>query len=117
MPLPVNQQATATRQFSRYCLDSPVVVRIQRADNHLFVRGRSLDISLGGLSFVCTEDSLRDGEYVVVAFRLPPTEQQIKVDAVVRRKTGYVFGLEFVTLSPAQRQLIETVCRMYPRAA
>jgi c-di-GMP-binding flagellar brake protein YcgR len=115
MPLPANP-TTASRQFSRFCLDSPVVLKVQRDNHCLFLRGRSLDVSLGGLSFV-TGDSLHDDERVVVAFTLPPTEQQIKVDAVVRRKNGYVFGLEFVSLSAAQRQMIDSVCRMYPRAA
>jgi hypothetical protein len=69
--------------------------------------GRSNEMGQDGLSATLTGE-LQPGEVVYLEFTLPATVNATKLRAVVRYRSGFRHGFEFLTLSAEQR---EAVCR------
>lgn len=80
------------RRWARQTVDLPVKVGICRDSETVLVPGRVTELSEGGMSLYAGM-SLRPGDLLEVEFELPVPQT---VQAVVRNRTGYNFGLEFV---------------------
>jgi len=65
----------------------------------------SIELSESGMSAVIS-DALEVGEMV----KIEPVANS-RASAVVRRRTGKVYGFEFIDLSPAHAQKIREVCK------
>jgi c-di-GMP-binding flagellar brake protein YcgR len=74
------------------------------------VHGRGSDLSEGGLA-VYAPIEVNEGVHVRVEFALPYSRRVLWVEAVVRNKQGYRYGLEFLTLSSFQREEIKKLCQ------
>jgi c-di-GMP-binding flagellar brake protein YcgR len=99
-----------SRHFPRYRIDVRVVVKLRREPGgELLLRGRSTDISQSGMGVTLSGD-LQPGEAVHMEFSLPFTREPLHLRAVVRRRNGLNYGVEFLTLSAAQRAAIERLC-------
>ena len=70
-------------------------------------------ISEGGLSLSGLE-GIRVGQAVSLEMHLPIATQPMWVEAEVRHNTGH-YGLQFRSLSDAQRKLIRRYCGLQPR--
>ena len=80
------------RRWQRQTVDLPVKVGIFSDSDTVLVPGRVTELSEGGMSLYAGM-SLKPGDLLEVEFELPfPRTFQ----AVVRNRTGYNFGLEFV---------------------
>ncbi|HUK86958.1 MAG TPA: PilZ domain-containing protein [Terriglobales bacterium] len=97
------------RHFPRYRVDVRVLVKARREQGVAELRGRSTDISEGGMG-VTLGGELNAGEVVEMEFTLPLTRQPLHLRAAVRRRNGLNYGLEFLTLSPLQRDAIKRLC-------
>ena len=95
-----------SRHFPRYPIDVRVVVKVQHERGVDMLRGRSTDISQSGMG-VTLGGELNEGEVVNMEFYLPFTREALHLRAVVRRRNGLNYGLEFITLSAAQRAAIQ----------
>jgi hypothetical protein len=93
------------RRRPRYRFSVPLTIRL--ADGAV-QRGISIEISVSGLSAI-TSDSLRADDTV----ELEPTASG-KVQAVVRRNLGRVYGFEFRSLTAEQTQLVIESCKRLP---
>ena len=100
------QPRTGTRHFPRYRIDVRVLARVQRAEGAGLLRGRSTDISESGMGVTLSGD-LHPGDAVELEFSLPFTREPLHLRAVVRRRHGLNYGVEFLTLSPQQRAAIQ----------
>lgn len=102
------QISTATgarRRAPRWPLAVPVDITVLRSGIPDCVPGRSLDIGEGGLAaFLAGE--LRPGESVGVELRLPPVGLPLRTRAMVRHESRLRCGLEFLGLSPEQREML-----------
>jgi len=67
--------------------------------------GRGEDISVGGMAIFAATD-MKIGDRVVIEFVLL-SGRQIKLEAIVRNRHSYRYGLEFATLTSDQRNEIE----------
>jgi|SRR5579863_1925431 len=95
------------RRHRRYLLSLPVTLERFPASGPVLTRGRSLDISKGGMTaLVCGPPQL--GETVLVTLQLPDTPLQSF--AIVRHSNSTGSGLEFVDLSLELDQWIEDYC-------
>jgi c-di-GMP-binding flagellar brake protein YcgR len=74
------------------------------------VHGRGSDLSEGGMSVYAAAE-VNEGVHVHVEFTLPYSRNMLLVEAVVRNKQGYRYGLEFLTLSASQREEITRLCQ------
>ncbi len=91
------------RRFPRYTIDTRVQAQVFRAGTTTCAWGRSWEMGEDGMSGTLSGD-LEPGEVVTLEFTLPVGGEPIKVRAVVRHRSGYRYGFEFLTLSEAQRE-------------
>ena len=79
------------RRWERQTVDLPVKVGIYRNSETLLVPGLVTELSEGGMSLYAGMQ-LKPGDLLEVEFEMPIPRT---VQAVVRNRTGYNFGLEF----------------------
>lgn len=106
---PLRQGKPDARHFPRYRVDVRVLVKVRREQGLAELRGRSTDISEGGMG-VTLAGELHPGDMVEMEFSLPLSRLTLHLRALVRRRNGLNYGLEFLTLSAQQRDAIKRLC-------
>src|ERR1700720_3998317 len=92
-----------TRRWPRYRVDVPVRVIVCHARRASIFDARGTALSQGGMAlFAGTE--LNPGDQVAVEFTPPFSAPPIRVDARVCNRTGYTYGVEFLTDSSIRKQ-------------
>jgi len=81
-----------SRRWPRQAVDLPVRVGIYRDSETVLVPGLVTELSEGGMSLYAGM-WLKPGDLLEVEFQMPVART---VQAVVRNKTGFNFGLEFI---------------------
>jgi hypothetical protein len=79
------------RRWVRQTVDLPVKIGLYQNSETVLVPGLVTELSEGGMSLYAGM-SLKPGDLLEVEFQMP---MQRTVQAVVRNKTGFNFGLEF----------------------
>src|ERR1700751_719876 len=87
MSSPVN-----TRRWPRHPVELPVRV-FPRSDSKLTYQGRGIEMSEGGMTLYAGAP-LKPGDLMDIEFQTPGGS---RIAAVVRSRTGFCFGLEFLT--------------------
>jgi c-di-GMP-binding flagellar brake protein YcgR len=101
------------RRFPRYRLEATLLVTELKGGQSHTVRGRSRDLSEGGIGgFLAPE--LAPGQTVVVEFPLPSARQDLVLQARVFHHSGSHYGFEFVQASPVVLQDIRRACEALP---
>jgi c-di-GMP-binding flagellar brake protein YcgR len=103
------QPALHGRRYQRYELETELKVAILGLE-HREVRGRSLNINEGGMAGIFV-DGWDVGTSVALQFSVPIAAKPVKVNGVVRNRTGYRYGFEFAGLTPEERETITRTCR------
>jgi hypothetical protein len=88
MSSPVN-----TRRWSRHPVELPVRVVPRGGDSKFAIQGRGIEISEGGMTLYAGLP-LKPGDFMDLEFQTPG---HTRVSAIIRSRTGYCFGLEFLT--------------------
>jgi hypothetical protein len=88
MASPVN-----TRRWSRHPVELPVRVFPRGGDSKLTVQGRGIEMSEGGMTLYAGVP-LKPGDLMDLEFQMPGGT---RIAAIVRNRTGFCFGLEFLT--------------------
>ena len=102
-------ESDSVRRYQRYQIDVGLQVRFSRNGVVTSLRGRGSDIGGGGMSaFVPAE--LDAGQSINLVVILPYVSEQLSLQAVVRNRSGFRYGLEFVAPSDRERALIERCC-------
>jgi c-di-GMP-binding flagellar brake protein YcgR len=103
--------AMDARRHPRYEIDTEVDVATLGAKDRRVMRGRSLNISQVGMAglFVTGWPA---GTAVTLKFPVPVVSSPLSVDAIVRSRSNYRYGFEFMELNPVQRQIISKTCRI-----
>ena len=98
------------RTFPRFAIDAAFVLQPALAGALGPIRGRMVDIGLGGFGGVCsTEVNLR--QKLTAEFHLPDSLELLQVKVIVRYHKGSRYGFEFLDISPEQRDRIREACR------
>jgi c-di-GMP-binding flagellar brake protein YcgR len=98
------------RRYERYDIDTEITARLS-SDGPEVMRGYSLDISINGIAGVFVT-GWEVGARVWLEFSLPKCTGLMQVQAVVRNRSAYRYGFEFVNLSGRERLLIQRTCRV-----
>lgn len=110
--VPVPADGAEKRRYPRYTIDVSVKVKVNSIGGvSSYSYGRGNDLSQGGMS-VHVAHELKPGSMVRLILTLPHAERQIEVDALVRNRHSYRYGMEFVNLSVEDRSLIDRACKM-----
>lgn len=87
------QSYDKTRRWSRQQVDLAVKVAIYNDAHRVLVPGRAADLSEGGMSLYAGIH-LQPGDLVEIEFEAP---FYATVEAIIRYRSGFTFGLEFIT--------------------
>ena len=81
------------RRWTRQISDLPVRVFYHKQNDEIVVSGRGTEINEGGMALYAGI-SLQPGDLMEIEFQMP---QAKRISAIVRNRSGYYFGLEFLT--------------------
>ena len=101
------------RVSPRFQAEVPLVVSVVGERDIASLRAQADGISEGGLSLSGVE-GMRVGQTVSLEMYLPIATQPIWVEAMVRHDGGH-YGVQFQSLSDAQKKLIKRYCSLQPR--
>lgn len=91
----------------RYSFDSKVTLTIYRSGQKREMWGRTADISPGGIAATLS-GTLDVGE--IASIRIEIEKKTMELRAVVRHRQGHFCGLQFLSMTPEQREIIKSVC-------
>jgi hypothetical protein len=97
------------RRSSRYSVDLPIKVTRTTEGNRAWHRGRGTDFGEGGLKALVATD-LVVGEIVYLEIQIPYSSQPIALSSTVRNRSGYTYGLEFLSLTRSDQAAIARAC-------
>lgn len=99
-----------TRRWWRYKVNVPIRVIVRNVTKTTIVSGRAFSLSDGGMGmFAGTE--LNPGDQMAVEFTPPYSSPPIRVEAKICNRTGYNYGVEFLTESNSQKQDVAALCQ------
>lgn len=84
--------SSSTRRWQRHHVDLPVRVAVENGFSTTVATGRGTELSEGGMELYAGI-WLKPGDLVEVEFGIP---SRVRMMAVVRDRSGYCFGLEFI---------------------
>jgi len=96
-------EASKTRRWERLPVDMPVRVITSKGFSTTVVEGRGTEMSEGGMTLYAGI-LLNPGDLLEVEFDTPTHS---RLTAIVRSKSGFCFGLEFITPLPSRFALLE----------
>ena len=102
-------QPPEQRGSSRHKVDIRLKVIARSGGKNLAIFARASDLSEGGLALFIPAD-LVVGDTVELEFKLPQSRLPLRIKAAVRRRDNFRYGIEFITLSGAQRDDIKRLC-------
>src|SRR5713101_8007511 len=102
-----------TRRWLRYDVDVPIRVIVCTAVKTKIFDARGISLSEGGMALFAGAE-LRPGDQVAVEFTPAYSGPPIRVDATIRNRTGYHYGVEFLIASDNQKLRVEELRRHLP---
>jgi len=93
------------RRWSRHEIDLRVRMIFEQNQKQEYCHGRMVDICEGGIGLVVLCE-LALGQITQLEFTLPGTATPFRIRAIVRAKSGFRHGFEFLSLGLTQRQEI-----------
>lgn len=104
------EQTKAERRWKRFRVEIPVRVEISLNGNNASFFSKGTDISQGGLClFIPRELGL--GVMVGLVLCLPYSRENLKLKGVIRNRSGFHYGIEFIDCRASERQVITQNCR------
>lgn len=100
----------AERQWPRFKVDFSVKVLLGSGNGKTAVQGRAHDLGEGGLSIYVVAE-LNEGQQVQLEFTPPFSRRSVDVQAIVRDRNGYRYGLQFRNLTRDATENISRSCR------
>lgn len=101
----MKDQGKDRRRFSRLPVDVRVRVLADTKGRPIHSFGRGHDLSEGGMALYVPLD-LKTGQQIKLEFELPHARMKFGIRCVVRNTDGYRYGIEFVALSPAEKEAL-----------
>jgi hypothetical protein len=99
------------RRYPRYEFETDLTATMLGMEGSETSRGCSLNINEAGIAgLFATEWDV--GAAVNLQFSVPFATAPVRVRAVVRNRTSYQYGFEFVDLTPEHNKTINRTCRM-----
>ncbi len=110
---PSEKQWKITRSFARFVMQVPVAAMLSESASIPVATGTMRDISLGGVGAVL-DPPVGVGQRLWVEFRLPQAASALRLLCKIRHNYGERFGLQFLNITPEQRDDIRQSCQGLP---
>jgi len=106
----LEQDWTQPRRWMRHKMDVRVKIVTKRNGVATATYGQGTDISEGGMSaYISMEIGV--GKTLEMELTLPYSQQPLKINAVIRNRRGFCYGMEFVNLAAPEREQILRTCK------
>jgi hypothetical protein len=99
------------RRYPRYEFETDLTATMLGMEGSETARGCSLNINEAGIAGLFANE-WDVGASVNLQFSVPFATAPVRVRAVVRNRTSYQYGFEFVDLTPEHSKTINRTCRM-----
>jgi hypothetical protein len=109
------KSAPTPRRFPRYPVDMRISAQVFRPSGSISMWGRSHELGEDGVGGTLTGE-VEPGEVVSMELSLPATSQPLKVRALVRYRSGFRHGFEFLALDARQKEILRRTCEMLANA-
>ncbi len=93
------------RRWPRFKVDVPVRVITQPPRKPSIVQGRGTQLNRGGMAVFAGVELAVDDQ-IAVEFTLPYSGQPIRVRCYIRNRSGYTYGVEFITENDAEYRAV-----------
>ncbi len=100
------------RRWERYDVRIDVNVTLVEHGKRTSFTGQACDVSKGGLRLFVTRP-IEPGSSVTLEFLLPYYSTELVVRGVVRNRDGFTHGVEFISPTAYQQQIIERTCDVF----
>jgi hypothetical protein len=100
------------RRWDRYNVTISVNVTMVEDGKRITFSGRASDVSKGGLRLFATR-TIEAGTILTLQFLLPYYSTELEIKGVVRNRDGFTHGIEFVSPTASQQQIIERTCDVF----
>jgi hypothetical protein len=97
------------RTHGRYKISVPLSASITRDDKPLKFSGTVVQFGPGGITAEVNAD-FELGDQLFLDFTLPYSQVPLRINAVLRNRSAYRYGLEFQDPTPDQRTAIQRLC-------
>jgi hypothetical protein len=104
---------TFARRWQRYEVDVPIRVIVCTSVKTKIFDARGISLSEGGMALFAGAE-LRLGDQVGVEFTPAYSAPPVRVDATIRNRVGYHYGVEFLLASENQKKRVEELRRHLP---
>lgn len=105
------EDAPFQRKSPRYMVDLSVKITFTEGDKVASHFGTGTNISEGGMR-VFVPRELEAGKRISVELRLPYNREELKLQATIRNRVGFEYGVEFVDATEEDREAIRRNCRV-----
>lgn len=99
------------RRWERHTVTLEVRVEILFNGELSTFRGQASDVSKGGLALFLSRE-IAIGTSLQLEFALPYISTPLSLRGVVRTRTGFTHGIEFIDPNPEQQEVLERTCRV-----
>jgi hypothetical protein len=110
LPLPLEKSAEM-RCGPRYAIDVRLRATVRTGNADRAVHGRGTELGKNGMAALLPIE-LAIGDTIKVDITFPYCAQSFTLTAVVRNRTSFTYGVEFMGITSAQQAEIERVCRL-----
>lgn len=95
-----------TRRYKRYAIDVPIRVIVHRTRKTTVFVARGNELSEGGMALTAGVE-LNPGDEAEIEFTPPYSGVPIRIRGVVRNRTGYRYGMEFVAADARESEQVD----------
>ena len=105
------QKKDFQRGTERHRVTIPVRVTVFEKDKYVEFSGEASDFSANGLCLVLTRE-LQKGTAISMNLQLPYNSEAMDVRGLVRHRNGFHHGIEFISLTPHSKKLLERASKI-----
>lgn len=99
------QKRQSQRGTERHRVSIPVQVALFEGNRYVDLSGEASDFSVTGLCLILTRQLEKD-VVLSIRFHLPYNSQRMELRGVVRRRSGFHHGIEFISVTAYQKELL-----------
>ncbi|MGO8797011.1 MAG: PilZ domain-containing protein [Candidatus Sulfotelmatobacter sp.] len=103
-------QNAERRRWERYAIKIRTKITISRSGKSWSIYGEATDVSRGGLKLFIPRD-LESGFTILMELSLPYQSQQMAIRGILRNRSGFSYGIEFVNPTPYEQDTIAKCCK------
>ena len=105
------QKKQSQRATERHRVTLSVRVTVFEGNGYVDFSGEAADFSITGLCLILTRQ-LEKGTTVSMKLALPYNSETLEMRAIVRHRNGFHHGIEFISLTSYQKELLERASKI-----